>query len=112
MKKIRKLCIDELRRRCGDAEAVKGLRILDLLGVVRHINDCAKLDQELKILKLKEKQLKLSIDSLAEQLQDAVENVSLTGADSLEWRLKSTLEDLRRLGAEAACDSDEEKPTG
>jgi hypothetical protein len=86
--------------------------MIDVLAVLRHLNDLEKTAAELKILNLKERQLKLSIDSLAEQLQDAVENVALTGADSLAWRLKSTLEDLRRLGAEAACDSDEEKPTG
>ena len=107
MKKIRKACLDELRRRCADPAAVKSLRMIDVLAVLRHINDLEKTAAELKVLKLKERQLKLAVDSLAEQLQDAVENVSLTGADSLEWRLRSTLDDLRRLGAEPEkCEND------
>lgn len=102
MNKIKKACIAELRRRLFDKGGIKGAEYRDILLTLKHINDTLRTEAEVRLSKLKEKQLKMSIESLSQQIEDSLENVSLTGQDALEWRLKTTLDDLKRIGSAAA----------
>lgn len=102
MNKIKKACIAELRRRLFDKGGIKDAEYREILLTLKHINDTLRTEEEIRLSKLKEKQLKMSIESLSQQIEDSLENVSLTGQDALEWRLKTTLDDLKRIGSAAA----------
>lgn len=103
MRTIKKRCIQELRRRFSDKGHILEAGDRDLMLALKHINETQKTEAELKLLKLKETQLKMAIQALSQQIEDSLENVTLTGPDALEWRLKSTLEDLQRIDKNAEC---------
>lgn len=99
MNKIKKACIDEIRRRLFDKGGIKSMEYREILLTLKHLNDTLRTESEVRIGKLKEKQLKVAIEALTQQIEDTLEGVTLTGQDALLWRLNTTLQDIKRIGS-------------